>query len=541
MASSTAAIAPLCARAREHFCREAVAGCTALRVTGRKKLDNKLRTFAPLGAMKKNVSVIFLSLAAIFLAWAAFVPAQAQTPPAPKSPAGAVPCTGSSAFLVPPFTTDYSCVGLGSVSGVPPNYGGLTLKYNNPNILLIGGSANNGNGRIYQIGVVRGTNNHIVSFTGTATPYPDPNSTIGVNNDGGVTFGPGNVLFVTRYPNNELEETKPGSSAPDRVVNLYTIPGGGVTPSVGAVGFVPAGFPGAGQMKLVSYGSGGWYTAAFTPDGNGTYDITSVTLGPTIGSGPEGIGFVPAGSPVFPPNSVVIALYGSGKVITAPLDSNGDPIPANAQDFVTGLSGVEGAFIDRFSGDLLFATYGGGNQVIRVSGFSPAPVPTAAVSRKTHGGAGPFDISLLGGGIECRRGTPSGTDYTVVVTFASPVTVGGALITSADNMATIDSPSVSGTTVTANVHSVANAQRLNVIFTSVNDGTRNGDVLVPMAVLIGDSNGDALVNSGDALQTRTRSGQGTDATNFRSDVNVDGLVNSGDSTIVRARSGTSLP
>ena len=57
----------------------------------------------------------------------------------------------------------------------------------------------------------------------------------------------------------------------------------------------------------------------------------------------------------------------------------------------------------------------------------------------------------------------------------------------------------------------------------------------------GDTNGDGVVNTGDALQTRNRSGQTTDATNFRSDVNVDGLVNSGDSIIVRSRSGTSLP
>ncbi len=62
-----------------------------------------------------------------------------------------------------------------------------------------------------------------------------------------------------------------------------------------------------------------------------------------------------------------------------------------------------------------------------------------------------------------------------------------------------------------------------------------------MGVLVGDTNGDRSVNAGDALQTRNRSGQTTDATNFRSDVNTDGFVNSGDTTVVRARSGSSLP
>jgi hypothetical protein len=62
-----------------------------------------------------------------------------------------------------------------------------------------------------------------------------------------------------------------------------------------------------------------------------------------------------------------------------------------------------------------------------------------------------------------------------------------------------------------------------------------------MGVLIGDTNADGFVNSGDAVQTRGRSGGTTDGTNFRSDVNTDGLVNSGDALIVRAGSGTFLP
>ena len=61
------------------------------------------------------------------------------------------------------------------------------------------------------------------------------------------------------------------------------------------------------------------------------------------------------------------------------------------------------------------------------------------------------------------------------------------------------------------------------------------------ACFVGDTNADRFVNSGDALQTRNRSGQVTDATNFRSDVNTDGVVNSGDSFIVRSKSGTFVP
>ena len=494
--------------------------------------------------MKRIISLGFVFLSVSLFFWSAFLPVRAQVLSGPKTPAGTpTPCTGvSGVALQPPFNVDYSCVSLGSISGVPPNYGGLTLKYNNPNILLIGGNANTGSGLIYQINVVRGTNSHIVAFTGTASVYPAAGSTIGQNNDGGVVFGPGNVLFVARYPGNQLEETKPGSTAPDKVINLSTIPGGGVASSVGSLGFVPAGFPGAGQMKILSFNSGGWYTAAFAPDANGTYDITSVTLGPIVGGGPEGIGFVPAGSPVFPPNSVLVARYSSGSVITAPLDANGDPIVANVQNFITGLSGVEGTFIDPVTGDLLFSTYGGGNQVIRVSGFGMPPVPTSAVSRKTHGAAGPFDVDLLSAsGVECRNGTPSGKDFTVIVTFANPVTLNGALVTSSDSMATADPPSVSSATVTVNLHNVANAQRINVILTNVNDGTRNGDVSIPMSILIGDTSGNGSVNATDVSQAKLQSGQPVSSSNFRNDVSVNGSINASDVSSVKLKSGTALP
>jgi hypothetical protein len=100
---------------------------------------------------------------------------------------------------------------------------------------------------------------------------------------------------------------------------------------------------------------------------------------------------------------------------------------------------------------------------------------------------------------------------------------------------------VSGGIVTVNLTGVTDAQTITITLTNVNDGTNTGDVSVPMGVLRGDTNGDRFVNSGDALQTRNRSGQATDATNFRSDVNADGSVNSGDTLLVRANAGASLP
>src|SRR5205814_10466130 len=53
------------------------------------------------------------------------------------------------------------------------------------------------------------------------------------------------------------------------------------------------------------------------------------------------------------------------------------------------------------------------------------PTLTGAVSRKTHGGAGTFDVDLpITGtpGIECRTGGAT-NDYTMVATFSGNVTV----------------------------------------------------------------------------------------------------------------------
>ena len=61
---------------------------------------------------------------------------------------------------------------------------------------------------------------------------------------------------------------------------------------------------------------------------------------------------------------------------TYDVDANGDPIVAPRKEFMTGLGGAEGAFIDPFTGDFLFSTFGGGNRVIVVTGFS-APVPAS--------------------------------------------------------------------------------------------------------------------------------------------------------------------
>ena len=166
----------------------------------------------------------------------------------------------------------------------------------------------------------------------------------------------------------------------------------------------------------------------------------------------------------------------------------------------------------------------------------------SAVSRKVHDTAGTFDIDLPLTGparVESRTGGAGG-NHRVVVTFATPVTVDGVSIMSRDGLAS-GAQSVSGAAVTVDLAAVANAQTLGISLLNVSNGTDTGDVFVPMGVLLGDTTGNGTVNSGDAQQTRTRSGQTTGSLNFRSDYNLDGSVNSGDAFIARSRSGTFIP
>jgi hypothetical protein len=182
-----------------------------------------------------------------------------------------------------------------------------------------------------------------------------------------------------------------------------------------------------------------------------------------------------------------------------------------------------------------------------------APTVMSAVSRKTHGGAGIFDITMpLTGssGVECR--TTGGTnDYTLVVTFAGNVTVTGspqAQVTSGTGCVgtggvCTGNVSVSGAVVTVPLTNIANAQVINVRINGVNSASDRPavDVNIPMGILWGDTSGNRAVNSADIAQTKGRTGQPVHATNFRSDVNASGSINAGDIVIVKQNSGRSLP
>jgi hypothetical protein len=170
--------------------------------------------------------------------------------------------------------------------------------------------------------------------------------------------------------------------------------------------------------------------------------------------------------------------------------------------------------------------------------------PVSAVSRKTHGSAGVFDIDLpLTGepGIEDRSGGAAG-NHKVIITFAVPVSVTNVTVTpGAGGTASTSGFSVNNSQVTVNLTNVSNAQTLTINLIGVSGGANSGNVGVPMSVLAGDTNADRFVDSADISQTKSQSGNPVKQSNFREDVNVDGFLDSADISLVKSKSGTALP
>ena len=257
----------------------------------------------------------------------------------------------------------YTLVDLGNISEVPANYGGLTIRAEEPNNLYIGGAANQAGAAVYTVPLLRDAiTNSIIGFAGPAQRFNDA-----PNIDGGLVFTPEGTMLFTRYSMNELGQILPDESYISVPLSTF-----GVSSSVGSLAFVPSGFPGAGNLIFSSYNSSKMYKVPYTVEASGFYILSEATdevLVASTASGPEGIAFVPFGSAGFTNPSMIVSAYSLGKVVVMEVDANGLPNNQTARDMVISLTGAEGAWIDPVTGDFLFSTFGGGNRVIRVSGF----------------------------------------------------------------------------------------------------------------------------------------------------------------------------
>ena len=183
-----------------------------------------------------------------------------------------------------------------------------------------------------------------------------------------------------------------------------------------------------------------------------------------------------------------------------------------------------------------------GTGILTVTGGAPPLTLSSAVSRKTHGGAGTFDVNLpLSSpfGVECRSGAAG---HTLVFTFSNPVVSGNASVTT--GIGTVSgSPVFSGNTMTVNLTGVTDVQLITVTLSGVTDSFAQVLPNTPVSakILLGDTTNNSTVNAGDVAQTKGQSGNVAGAGNFRNDTNVTGSINAGDVGQVKANSGHTLP
>ena len=270
--------------------------------------------------------------------------------------------------IAPTFGGVYSFNNIGAPVGVPGFFGGLTFVPGNPNEILLGGNANTSSGAIYEVGVTRDASGHINGYSGPATFFASAPFI-----DGGLTFGPGGDLFFSEFPVNMLGEIKPGSTAPNLTIDLTAL---GIDPSVGGIEIAPN-----GNVSILSYDGGEFYTVTLTPDGSGTYNVGNVTFLSTTGAvtlGPEAGVFVPHGSPLFPEqNAFLMTEWASGTVGAYTLDGNFNLQPAGVavRSLFMSLNGAEGAVIDPLTNDVLFSTFASNitDHIDVVTGFAPPP------------------------------------------------------------------------------------------------------------------------------------------------------------------------
>ena len=178
----------------------------------------------------------------------------------------------------------------------------------------------------------------------------------------------------------------------------------------------------------------------------------------------------------------------------------------------------------------------------RYLGSSSTLSLTSAVSRKTHGSVGAFDVPLpLSGepGVECRS---SNGHHTLVFTFSSNVVSGSAAVTTGIGSVS-GTPVFSGNTMTVNLAGVTDVQKITVTLSDVTSSTAQvlPDTPVSANMLIGDTTADKTVSNSDVAQTRGQVGVPVTTSNFREDVKVNGGITTADVRLVKSDVGHTLP
>ena len=223
-----------------------------------------------------------------------------------------------------PYSSSYTACALGSF-GLEGPTGAISFREGYYYDFLVAKDAETPGAVIYWLSADRDDSDHIIGFHGGEPGPAAPFASVGM------AYGPENVLFYSRRPNNELGEVKAWSQQTDRVIALSPR---GVSQAVSGINFVPGGFPHAGELKLVTYENSDWYEAILSPEADGTYSIATITQKTTISPHPGSFVYVPPASPeFFDYQALLIAEDNNATISAYTLDSESNPVPASRTPF----------------------------------------------------------------------------------------------------------------------------------------------------------------------------------------------------------------
>jgi len=175
-------------------------------------------------------------------------------------------------------------------------------------------------------------------------------------------------------------------------------------------------------------------------------------------------------------------------------------------------------------------------------GCTEAPVMMSAVSRRTHGPAGDFDIPLSLSGSASVEGRQNGPQM-VVVSYDMPIAGTPAVTLSAGALGDV---TMDGNELTINMSGVPDMSCLDIAINGIACGDGENDAVAPehhvlVTARFADTNNSGTVNSTDVALIRAKSSPDqVDASTFLYDLNANGFVNSTDVALVRSLSSPAV-
>lgn len=164
------------------------------------------------------------------------------------------------------------------------------------------------------------------------------------------------------------------------------------------------------------------------------------------------------------------------------------------------------------------------------------PVIATAESRKIHGALGNFSVPLTLAGntaVECRVGGPT----QIVISYDKAI--GGSPVVGL-SAGVLGAVAVSANQLTINLSGVPDGSCLTLTLTGVADAAVPALVApehaIKLAALMGDINGNRIVNVADIGLVKARSNIPVEAATFRTDLNANGSTNVADIGLVKSRS-----